>query len=109
MAKEKLSAFVPESEQPYEVPGNWVWVRLSSTYSNLTSSQKKMQQKNYLSSGLYAIVDQGKELIGGYTDDKNILFDGDLPIVGFGDHTRIVKYIDFPFAQGADSWRGFVV
>lgn len=23
-------ALVPEEEQPYEVPGNWVWVRLKS-------------------------------------------------------------------------------
>ena len=24
----KQQALVPEHEQPYEVPGNWVWVRL---------------------------------------------------------------------------------
>ena len=26
------AALVPESEQPYEVPGNWCWVRMSSLY-----------------------------------------------------------------------------
>ena len=30
MAKEKLSAFVSENEQPYEVPGNWVWTRVNN-------------------------------------------------------------------------------
>jgi type I restriction enzyme S subunit len=30
------------------------------------------------------------------------LHDDPLPIIIFGDHTRILKYIDFPFACGAD-------
>lgn len=95
-------ALVPESEQPYQVPGNWVWTRLTSVFINMTSSHKKLQQKDYLDEGLYAVVDQGKELVGGFTDDETLLYDGDLPVIVFGDHTRIVKYIDFQFAQGAD-------
>ena len=31
-----------------------------------------------------------------------MIYDGELPIVIFGDHTRCIKYIDFQFAQGAD-------
>ena len=101
--EERLAqALVPECEQPYEVPGNWAWIRLLSSFLNVTSSQKKLQQKDYLANGLYAVVDQGKELIGGYTDDEYLLYDGNFPVIVFGDHTRIVKYIDFPFAQGAD-------
>lgn len=62
----------------------------------------KTQQKDYLSSGLYPIVDQGKDLIGGYTDDASRLCKVEPPVIVFGDHTRAVKYIDFPFAMGAD-------
>ena len=62
----------------------------------------KTQQKDYLSSGPYAIVDQGKDLIGGYTDDVSKLCKIEPPVIVFGDHTRAVKYIDFPFAMGAD-------
>ena len=29
-------------------------------------------------------------------------FAGNVPVIIFGDHTRCIKYIDFPFAQGAD-------
>lgn len=29
-------------------------------------------------------------------------YSGQLPVIIFGDHTRCVKYIDLPFAQGAD-------
>ena len=32
----------------------------------------------------------------------SLAFSGKLPVVIFGDHTRCIKYIDFPFAQGAD-------
>lgn len=95
-------ALVPAEEQPYEVPENWVWVRLLSTFTNKTDSKKKIQQKSYLNTGDYAVVDQGQNLIGGYTDDASLQYDGELPVVVFGDHTRCVKYIDFKFVQGAD-------
>lgn len=95
-------ALVPAEEQPYEVPENWVWVRLLSTFINKTDSKKKIQQKSYLNTGDYAVVDQGQNLIGGYTDDASLQYDGELPVVVFGDHTRCVKYIDFEFVQGAD-------
>lgn len=95
-------ALVPAEEQPYEVPENWVWVRLLSTFINKTDSKKKIQQKSYLNTGDYAVVGQGQNLIGGYTDDASLQYDGELPVVVFGDHTRCVKYIDFKFVQGAD-------
>jgi type I restriction enzyme S subunit len=95
-------ALVPKEEQPYEVPDNWVWVRLVYVFTNETSSKKKLQQADYLEDGQFAVVDQGKDLIGGYTNDENLLYNGVLPAIVFGDHTRIVKFIDFPFVQGAD-------
>lgn len=95
-------ALVPAEKQPYEVPENWVWVRLLSTFVNKTDSKKKIQQKFYLKTGDYAIVDQGQNLIGGYTNDASLQYDGELPVVVFGDHTRCVKYVDFKFVQGAD-------
>ena len=95
-------ALVPAEGQPYEVPENWVWVRLLSTFVNKTDSKKKIQQKFYLKTGDYAIVDQGQNLIGGYTNDASLQYDGELPVVVFGDHTRCVKYVDFKFVQGAD-------
>lgn len=64
--------------------------------------QKKVKRSEYLDRGLYPIIDQGDDLVGGYTDDESYLFDGDLPMTIFGDHTRRFKYINFPFAVGAD-------
>jgi len=47
-------------------------------------------------------VSQGQNFIDGYTDDAKKVVRLKEPIVLFGDHTRIVKYIDFEFVVGAD-------
>ena len=93
---------VPDSEKPYSIPLNWCWLNLLDSFENKTDSTRKIKQKDYLTEGKYAIVDQGQALIGGYTNDEVMLFTGKTPIIIFGDHTRCIKYIDFPFAQGAD-------
>ena len=101
--EEKLEqALVPYWEQPYKVPKNWCWVRLPAIFENCTDSKKKVQQKFYQEEGKLAVVDQGQELVGGYTDDTSLEYTGNLPVVVFGDHTRCIKYVDFRFAQGAD-------
>lgn len=105
MAKKKLTLedmLVPVDEIPYEVPENWCWVKYESVIENVSSSSKKIKQKDYLKEGMFPVIDQGSDLIGGYTSDENLLYDGELPVIIFGDHTRCFKYIDFKFAQGAD-------
>ena len=64
--------------------------------------EKKTKQKDYQKRGQLPIVDQGQSLIGGYTDDVSMSVQCDLPVIVFGDHTRAVKYITFPFGAGAD-------
>lgn len=101
--EEKLAeALVPVEERPYQVPENWCWIHLLNSFDNQTDSKKKIQLKEYLNKGILAIVDQGQEIVGGYTNDISMAFSGQLPVIVFGDHTRCIKYIDFQFAQGAD-------
>jgi type I restriction enzyme S subunit len=52
--------------------------------------------------GRFPVVDQGQEFIAGYSDEEHKVIRDDLPLVIFGDHTRCVKYVDFPFIIGAD-------
>jgi len=66
------------------------------------SPNKKTKQKDYLKKGRLPIVDQGQSLVGGYTDDADMAVKCELPVIVFGDHTRAVKYITFPFGAGAD-------
>ncbi|MCK4470196.1 MAG: restriction endonuclease subunit S [Anaerolineae bacterium] len=63
---------------------------------------KQVKTREYLSSGKYPVVDQGQGLVAGWTDSEAAVIRDGLPYVVFGDHTRIFKYVDFPFALGAD-------
>ena len=61
----------------------------------------KIPTSEYLENGKYPIIDQGQNDIAGYYDSDDGLFE-DVPTIVFGDHTRIVKYIDKPCFLGAD-------
>jgi len=62
----------------------------------------KLQTQDYRPSGRYPIIDQGQTRIAGWTDDQSGLIAQNLPVVVFGDHTRALKFVDFPFVRGAD-------
>ena len=64
--------------------------------------QPKIKRSAYQESGRFPIVDQSQAAIAGYTDDDSWLYTGTLPVVVFGDHTRKLKFVDFPFCVGAD-------
>jgi type I restriction enzyme S subunit len=61
----------------------------------------KYKTNEYLKEGLYPIIDQGKKNIVGFCNEQENLINK-TPLVIFGDHTKELKYIDFPFACGAD-------
>lgn len=65
-------------------------------------AENKIKQKDYLPSGILPIIDQGRESVGGYTNDTSKQIICDLPVIVFGDHTKNVKYVNFPFCAGAD-------
>ncbi|WP_072278588.1 restriction endonuclease subunit S [Mycolicibacterium brisbanense] len=67
-----------------------------------TGGNHKVPRSEYRQLGQLPVVDQGKALISGYTNDNSLAFRHHGPNIIFGDHTRTIKYIDFPFAMGAD-------
>ena len=81
---------------------SWPIKTLDEFFDSKPKSSESLRQKDYLSSGKFPVVDQGQELIGGFTNDKQLVRDFEIPVIVFGDHTRCVKYVDFPFASGAD-------
>ena len=62
----------------------------------------KTPQKEFLSEGDIPVIDQGKQLIAGYTNDPARVCKVTPPVIVFGDHTRAIKFVDFEFAMGAD-------
>lgn len=90
---------IPQLRFP-EFTGEWEEHHLEEL-CKIISTTFKLQSRNYLEKGKYPIVDQSQSLICGWTnDDKGLIKKN--PVIIFGDHTCLVKYIDFPFVQGAD-------
>ncbi len=63
---------------------------------------QKIQRKDFLDDGAYPVVSQEEDFINGYWDNEADLFNVTTPIVVFGDHTKVLKYVDFDFVLGAD-------
>ena len=61
-----------------------------------------VKKRDYLESGKYPIVAQEKFLINGYTNNNKNLIKSPIPLIGFGDHTKVVKFLNFPFVKRAD-------
>lgn len=80
----------------------WRHEPFDSVIADESGGNLKTPQSEFLPSGRYAIVDQGKALVAGYTGDESRLCRAQLPVIVFGDHTRCFKYVDFPFCMGAD-------
>ena len=70
-------------------------------FEDRTKYGTKIKTDDYHISGTHIIIDQGQEQIAGYTDLEKGLFT-EVPAIIFGDHTRIIKYVDRPFFLGAD-------
>jgi type I restriction enzyme S subunit len=66
------------------------------------AGKSKVQSRDYKPAGRFPVIDQGQEQIAGWTDDESAVIDAPLPLVVFGDHTRAFKFVDAPFARGAD-------
>ena len=82
------------------LPEGWVKNQVKELLAKV-KRPGKIQKADYLTEGPIPCIDQSREFIGGYTDEQNAMID-ELPMIVFGDHTRVLKFIDFPFACGAD-------
>lgn len=81
----------------------WIEKEFNQIFKKLNGKIYQLQTKDYLNSGSYPIIDQGQNVIVGYTERKEKLFKCPTNgIIVFGDHTRILKFINFDFAIGAD-------
>ena len=70
-------------------------------FEDVTKLGTKVPTDEYLDNGDYPIIDQGQAYISGYRNDDTGLFT-DIPVIIFGDHTRVLKYVNMPCFLGAD-------
>lgn len=80
----------------------WQEYECEQLFEQISTTHKKVKTQDCSDYGTYPVVDQGSKLIAGYIDDETKVIKIDLPVCIFGDHTRVVKWIDFDFVPGAD-------
>ena len=73
----------------------------TDVFEDATKYGRKIPTTEYKQTGLYPIIDQGQSAIAGYTNETDGVF-LDVPAIIFGDHTRVLKYVDAPCFLGAD-------
>jgi type I restriction enzyme, S subunit len=89
-------------EKNNELPLGWTEIEFKKIVQNIPLTGKKLKQKEYLEKGKLPVIDQGQDFIGGYTDKIELKPDYNLPVIVFGDHTKITKFVDHDFIAGAD-------
>jgi restriction endonuclease S subunit len=77
-------------------------IPFDETFDVRSTNGKAVKQKDYLPEGKYPVIDQGEQFISGYSNEESLVLDFKQPVIIFGDHTRRIKYADFPFVPGAD-------
>ena len=84
-----------------EIPFGWTIDTLGNLLSKVPNSTK-IPATDFCDKGSIPVIDQSSDFIAGYTDDETSILSNKTGYIVFGDHTRVVKYIRFPFARGAD-------
>lgn len=97
-----MNSLVQNVNNLKNLPDNWVIEDFKLLINDNSGGNKKVKKSDFLEVGKIAIVDQSKDLISGYSDFKEIVVKTPPPYIIFGDHTRVFKYVDFPFIMGAD-------
>ena len=83
--------------------GEWDSKGFSDVFVKKSTKNFQIASNEYLVSGHYPVVDQGKKKIVAFYDKQEKVFNVDIDgVIIFGDHTRLFKYIDFDFVIGAD-------
>jgi len=83
-------------------PTHWKVLPFLQVFKDATGGNRKIKKEDFSPNGKLPIVDQGKKYFAGYTNDVQSAIKSELPAIIFGDHTRAFKFIEEPFALGAD-------
>ena len=97
----------PRIEELYDLPDNWINAHLEDLTNSIATKQYQILEKDVCKEGKYPVISQSKEYSIGFTNNEERVFNPSSKIVLFGDHTTIVKTIDYPFVVGADGVKLF--
>jgi type I restriction enzyme S subunit len=83
--------------------GEWEVKLFDDVLIRVNTKVNQIQTIGYQMTGVYPVIDQGKVAVIGFSDrEDKLLKCPEGGVIVFGDHTCIVKFIDFDFLVGAD-------
>ena len=81
----------------------WEIKKFEEIFLKTPTKNFQIKKSEYQNTGKYPIVDQGKQQTIRFSDRTDKVFPcPENGIIIFGDHTRILKFIDYDFVIGAD-------
>src|SRR5690606_33990691 len=84
-----------------EMSAGWISAALEDCIEKVPAPVK-VKTQDFLAAGKYPVVSQEAALINGYWNNEADVVKVNRPLVVFGDHTQVIKYVDFDFVVGAD-------
>ena len=84
-----------------EIPEGWGVESVGNLLDKVTKAEK-IENNLIEFVGRIPVIDQSQKYIAGFTNNQNSLIQPQNGHVIFGDHTRVVKFINFDYARGAD-------
>ena len=80
----------------------WLLAPLEKIVTTISAKPYQIRQSEIVKEGKIPVVSQSKILVEGFSNNFSKILDYKTDVVIFGDHTRNLKIIDFPFVVGAD-------
>ena len=84
-----------------EIPEGWGVENVGNLLDKVTKAEK-IENNSIEFVGRIPVINQSQKYIAGFTNNQNSLIQPQNGHIIFGDHTRVVKYINFDYARGAD-------
>ena len=99
--KSSEGKMVYNPELKREIPEGWGVESVGNLLDKVTKAEK-IENNSIEFIGEIPVIDQSQKYIAGFTNNENAILQPQDGHVIFGDHTRVVKYINFDYARGAD-------
>ena len=94
--------FIPcDNAHSKKLPYGWCFCQYKDIFFNISAKPYQILQSQIQASGVYPVISQSINYIEGYSNLCKV-FNHNEPCIIFGDHTRVVKYVDFNFIVGGD-------
>jgi len=84
-----------------DISKNYLFYNFEDIFKSVSTKQHQIKKSEIKNEGKIPVIDQGKKLIAGYSNDEKYILKNK-GIILFGDHTTIIKFIDYDFIVGAD-------